>query len=164
VKGKTESQKPAKEEYSREFTRDFTLPLNVDPFSIKAQLDEATRQLSLIGQVTNEQAKLTQSMANASLVDKNAKIGSIREVQADPKVIDYEVFLGNELKDGKSTIELSSYNTLTIRVVKSDRDAYGDVNLELKRQIKLPVNANAQNIEHGIDSFSAILIVKVPLK
>ncbi len=163
VKGKSESKVPAKEEFTREFTRDFTLPLNVDPYSIKAQLDEATRQLSLIGQV-NEQAKLTQSMANASLVDKNAKVGSIREVQADPKVIDYEVFLGNEFKDGKSTIELNGYNTLTIRIVKNDRDAYGDVNLELKRQIKLPANANAQNIEHGIDSFSAILIVKVPLK
>jgi hypothetical protein len=132
----------------------------VDPLSIKAQLDEATRQLSLIGQVNGQQQQLAQS----SQIDKNAKIGSIREVTSDPKAIDYEVFLGNEFKDGKSTIELNGYNTLTIRVTKSDWDKYGDVSLELKRQIKLPANANAQNIEHGIDSFSAILIVKVPLK
>ena len=163
VKGKSESKDPAKEEFSREFTRDFTLPSNVDPYSIKAQLDEATRQLSLIGQLTYE-PKSTASSITSSTVDRNAKIGSIREIQSGNRSIDYEIYLGNEFKDGKSTIELSGYNALTIRVVKSDWDKYGDVNLELKRQIKLPPNANAQNIEQGIDSYLAILIVKVPLK
>lgn len=168
VKGKSESKKGGKEEFSREFTRDFTLPTNVDPNSIKAQLDDVTRQLSLICAIKNDYESgnsLTESNSYGSSSAATKPIGSIKET-AGSRSIDYEIFLGSDLKDGRSSIELTSYNTLTVKVSKSTSDSHGDSNLELKRQIKLPSNANAQNIEHHIKSSHphGYLVVKVPLK
>ncbi len=160
VKGESQLKDGAKEQVSSEFTRDFTLPSDVDSYSIKAQLDEATRQLSLIGNVSDKKEPQSTSLSSGFM---DAIVGSVRETQTT-KSIDYEIYLGKDFKDGRSTIELSGYNTLTIKVSKTDFDRYGELNLELKRQIKLPSNANAHNIEHGIDAFGATLIVKVPLK
>ena len=150
---------------SREFTRDFSLPANVDQYSIKAQLDEATRLLTLIGRVgeVENTEKETVSSTLSSAFSSSAKTGSIRENRT-ANTIDYEIYLGNELKDGHVNIEISGYNNLVIRVIKSDWDKNGDFSLELKRQIKLPVGANPQNIEHGIDSRTSTLFLKVPLK
>lgn len=169
-----------KEELSREFTRDFTLPANVDQFSIKAQLDEATRLLTLFGRVKQAVAaggsssssngdylstmnSLSLKSASTEWVTSSTKIGSVNETHGS-RSIDYEVYLGQDLKDGSVGIEISGYNNLVIRVSKSDWDKYGDFSFELKRQIKLPPGTNAQNIEHGIDPRTACLFVKVPLK
>lgn len=166
-----------KEELSREFTRDFTLPNNVDQYTIKAQLDEGTRLLSLIGRVketsssssTNNNTTTTTTTLSSSsgsewATNQNStKIGTVRESRGS-NTSDYEVYLGQELKDGNVSIEISGYNTLVIRVSKSDWDKYGDFGIELKRQIKLPSGANPQNIEHGVDSRTATLFVKVPIK
>lgn len=169
VQGKSQTGHDA-EEMSREFTRDFTLPTNVDQFSIKAQLDEATRQLTLIGQIVQEAEKQSATIVNSSSSSEfnssfraSAKLGSMKENHS-AKSFDYEIYLGNELKDGQTTIEITGYNTLIVRVVKNDWDTNGDFSFELKRQIKLPAGANPQNIEHGIDSRSASLLIKVPVK
>ena len=97
VQGKSKQGKDP-DELSREFTRDFTLPNNVDQYSIRAQLDEATRQLSLIGMVksaaSSESSRkmsnynltseitsaTTTSAADDSLLAK-AKLGSIKETK-----------------------------------------------------------------------------------
>lgn len=168
-----------KEELSREFTRDFTLPNNVDQYSIKAQLDEATRLLSLIGHVKQAVGASSSSSSNGdylsttnsvsmsahseSWLTSSTKIGSVHEARS-ARSIDYEIYLGQELKDASVNIEIAAYNTLVIRVSKSDWDKYGDFGFELKRQIKLPPGSNSQNIEHGIDPRTACLFVKVPLK
>lgn len=170
VQGKSQVGHDA-EEFSREFTRDFTLPINVDQYSIKAQLDEATRLLTLIGQVLPEVEKANSTASSSfhaehsssSFVSSGAKLGSIKENHS-ARSFEYEIFLGNELKDGQTTIEITGYNTLIVRVVKNDWDKNGDFGLELKRQIKLPAGANPQNIEHGIDTRSASLLIKVPVK
>ncbi|CAF0920467.1 unnamed protein product [Brachionus calyciflorus] len=160
------------EELSREFKREFTLPNDVDQYSIKAQLDEATRQLLLIGQVVQvEQEKQqhqhhTFTSASSEFSSSSvltAKIGSIKENRT-AKSLDYEIYLGNDLKEGQTTIEITGYNTLIVRVVKNDWDKNGDFSYELKRQIKLPTGANPQNIEHGIDRRAASLLIKVPIK
>lgn len=180
VQGKSRVDR-GKEELSREFTRDFTLPSNVDQYSIKAQLDEATRLLTLIGRVkqavsngaasnsggdylsTMNSLSLSSSSGSSDWVTQSTKIGSVHEARGH-RTIDYEVYLGQELKDGSVNIEISGYNTLAIRVSKSDWDKYGDFAFELKRQIKLPPGTDSHNIEHGIDPRTACLFVKVPIK
>ncbi|RMZ94950.1 Hsp30, partial [Brachionus plicatilis] len=154
------------EELSREFKRDFTLPANVDQYSIAAQLDEETRQLLLIGKIVPEPEKQshtsTTSTEYASSTFSAVKIGSIKENHTG-KSYEYEIFLGSDLKEGQTTIEITGYNTLIVRVIKNDWDRNGDFSYELKRQIKLPAGANPQNIEHGIDKRTATLLVKVPV-
>lgn len=168
VQGKSKHES-GKEELSREFTRDFTLPNNVDQYTIKAQLDEHTRQLTLIGKVkeavTQTTTSTTVSSSSASSFSDwgSAKLGTVRESR-NARTQDYEIYLGNDLKDGQVSIEISGYNALVIRVTKNDWDRNGDFSLELKRTIKLPFGVNPQNIEHGIDSRAGSLFVKVPLK
>jgi HSP20 family molecular chaperone IbpA len=279
VQGKSKAN-PDTDEVSREFTRDFTLPNNVDQYSIRAQLEETTRQLTLIGQLNEDTIKSlakttanelkgaslnetsanlaaamsatsisnnssssaytsstlasstlaaaaatttttstqasslatssantassssysamqassnlasstysatkTQSSATAasstiasnnseisaitsnekrSNFNSNSKLGSVFESR-QTNSIEYEIYLGNELKDGKVNLELVGYNTLIVRVIKSDWDKSGDFSIELKRQIKLPYNSNPQNAEHGILP-SGTLLIKVPFK
>lgn len=153
------------EEVSREFKRDFTLPSNVDQYSIAAQLDEETRQLLLIGKIVVEQEKQAFSSTTSSEFASSsfAKIGSLKE-NNNSKFYEYEIFLGNDLKEGQTNIEVTGYNTLLVRVIKNDWDRNGDFSYELKRQIKLPSGANPQNFEHGIDKRTATLLVKVPVR
>lgn len=189
VQGKSKNEE---DETCREFTRDFTLPKNVDQYSIKAQLEETTRILSLIGQVEDSSSRLsstTNSISNTanssavsshtnlrSLMDTSisseqstttlpsqVKLGSIKETKTN-ECIDYEIYLGSELKEGKVTLEMVGYSTLVVRVVNSDWDTNGDYNLELKRQIKLPIGVNSQLTQHGVDTNTAILLIKVPFK
>ena len=175
-------------ELSREFNREFRLPDEVDPFSISAQLDEKTRILSLICQLNEMRHTERQdisstlgsssnfsfnssaaSLASAStlnttiLAQSSAKIGQVKENKS-ATTVDYEIYLGNELKDGQITFEVASYNTLIVKISKNDWDKNGDINLELKRHIKLPSNANPQHIEQGIDNRTGTLVIKVPLK
>nr|ADR79326.1 Hsp30 [Brachionus ibericus] len=168
VTGKSKLAQTA-EEFSREFKRDFTLPANVDQYSIAAQLDEERQQLMLIGKVVHEPENVQKQTYNSTTSAEyasssfSAKIGSIKENNTG-KSFDYEIFLGNDLKDGQTTIEITGYNVLVVRVIKNDWDRNGDFSYELKRQIKLPAGANPQNIEHGIDKRTATLLVKVPAK
>lgn len=202
VQGKSE---PNEEDIIREFTRDFTLPKNVDQYSIKAQLEETTRILTLVGQVEDSASRRTtaanslagsavNSLSNMrSLMDdsvisnsdsvaatstvstasiatavgslgcQHQKLGSIKETMTG-ECMDYEIYLGDELKDGQVNLEMSGFNTLVIKVVSSDWDRSGDYNLELKRQIKLPSSVDSQQTQHGIDPVSKYLLVKVPFK
>lgn len=91
------------------------------------------------------------------------KLGSIQETRTS-EYIDYEIFLGEELKNGQVSLEMSGYNTLIVKVNSSDWDTSGDYNLELKRQIKLPIGADSQHTQHGVDPLSALLLIKVPFK
>ena len=176
-------------ELSREFNREFRLPDEVDPYSIQAQLDEKTRMLSLICQLneirqTDKQSEVSSSLSSSanfafnssasSLVSAStlntaisaqstAKIGQVKENKT-PTTIDYEIYLGNDLKDGQINFEIANYNTLIVKIAKSDWDKSGDLNLELKRHLKLPANANPQHIEQGIDNRTGTLVIKVPLK
>lgn len=214
------------DDISREFTRDFTLPSNVDQYSIRAQLEETTRQLTLIGQLTesaisqvnntaNEHLKggsletttaaLTSAMQSTSLAsstksaysssalassassstrssfstaatdtnnsftaerksafNSTSKIGSMVETR-QTNGVEYEIYLGSELRDGQVNLEMVGYNTLIARVIKSDWDKHGDFSVECKRQIKLPYGTNPQNAEHGILP-SGNLLIKIPYK
>lgn len=212
VQGKSKTDN---DDICREFTRDFSLPKNVDQYSIKAQLEETTRVLTLIGQVESGSSRSTsaatslagsvansavssqanmrslmedsiisdQSTASTSTINAsnttnfdgisygdtqvknppNHKLGSIRENKTK-ECIDYEIFLGDELKNGQVSLDMVGYNTLVVKVVSSDWDSSGDYNLELKRQIKLPFNADSQHTQHGVDPVSALLLIKVPFK
>ena len=163
VQGKSKVGQDA-DEVSREFTRDFTLPNNVDQYSIKAQLDEATRMLSLIGQIVEPQQKESSPSVSSSFTSaSSAKLGSIKETKVGNS-IEYVVNIGSELANGQCSLELSGYSNLVIRVYKNELDKFGDYNYELKRQIKLPANADSHNIEHGIDRNACTLFLKVPLK
>lgn len=198
VQGKSKCDEDS-DELCREFTRDFTLPNNVDQYSIKAQLEETTRQLTLIGQLTESvinnlsntaekelkggslaetSASLTAAMATTSISSSSnttsvsnerrntfssaSKLGSVVETRLSSG-IEYEIYLGNELRDGQVNLEMVNYNTLIVRVIKSDWDKNGDFSLELKRQIKLPYGSNPQNTEHGVLP-SGTLLIKVPFK
>lgn len=179
VQGKSRVDR-GKEELSREFTRDFTLPHNVDQYSIKAQLDEATRLLTLSGQVKQSGSNggsggdylattsglTSSSYSSSDWINQSTKVGSVHETRgsSSSNTIDYEVYLGPELREAHINIDITGYNTLSIRASKSDWDKHGDFGYELKRQIKLPPGANPQNIEHGVDSKRACLFVKVPLR
>ncbi len=205
VQGKSE---PGEDDICREFTRDFTLPKNVDQFSIKAQLEETTRILTLVGEVIDSASRRTtaantanNSVANslsgsavnsqsnmrsfmddsivseasvnslASAVSSAAtisghlsnRIGSIRETKCS-EYVDYEIYLGEELKDGQVNLEMVGFSTLVVRITSSDWDKSGDYSLELKRQIKVPFGADLQHTQHGVDSVSKILLIKVPFK
>lgn len=200
VHGKSE---PDEDDIGREFTRDFTLPKNVDQYSIKAQLEETTRILTLVGQVEDNASRRgtaanslagsavtsqtnIRSMMNDSIVSEAAsdlstaystcstatingstgeltRIGSIKETKL-PEHIDYEIYLGEELKDGQVNLEMVGTSTLVVRVTSSDWDRSGDYNLELKRQIKTHANADLQHTQHGVDAASKILLIKVPFK
>lgn len=219
VQGKAKSDE---DDICREFTRDFSLPKNVDQYSIKAQLEETTRVLTLIGAVEDSASRKTtaaNSLAGSaasshsnirSLMDESitsnkdnnndllatasnhtlngtdtqsthsignlsmtinqnhsnnspSKLGSIKETRTS-EYIDYEVYLGTELKDGQVNLEMVGLNTLVIKVNSSDWDSSGDYNLELKRQIKLPHGVDSQHTQHGIDPKSQLLLIKVPFK
>ncbi len=187
VQGKSKADE---DEICREFTRDFTLPKNVDQYSIKAQLEETTRLLTLVGQVedlasrrssaansvtsshTNMRSLMDSSFVSetstttplsSSMLASGNKLGSIRETRSDESV-EYEIYLGNELKDGQVTLEMAGPNTLVVKVANSDWDSNGDYNLELKRQIKLPLGTDSQHTQHGVDSSTASLLIKVPFK
>jgi hypothetical protein len=151
------------EEFSREFTRNFTIPSDVDQLTIRAQLDESTRLLTLIGQLKKEEKKESNGNYSAYDDDIPRKIGSINETR-NGKAITYEVYLGDALKDGEAFVEVSGQNSLLIRVIKNDWDKYGDFGFELKRQIKLPNEAVVQEIDHGLNQRNSTLVVKVPLK
>jgi hypothetical protein len=98
------------------------------------------------------------------LVTKEApNIGSVKEVKS-LNTLEYEIYLGNELKDGQIIFEVPNVNTLHIKVIKNGDDAYGDVSLELRREIKLPNGARLNNIDHGVDARSKNLVIKVPLQ
>ena len=144
------------DEISREFRRDFTLPNDVEQGSIRAQLDEATRQLSLIGNVRKVERKehvelraTSDELDLSSMSLRTQKVGSIKESRTSGHV-EYEIYLGGELKDGQINIDISGHNQLNIRAIKSDWDKNGDFSVELKRQIKLPPGANPDDLEHGI--------------
>lgn len=201
VQGKSKS---SEDEICREFTRDFSLPKNVDQYSIRAQLEETTRMLTLIGTVegptrttsaatsvagsavsshanmrslmddsiiseTHSSTKSTATLndaPNGSFVNADftrLKIGSIKETRTN-EFIDYEIYLGEELKNGQVNLEMVGAYTLVVKVVSSDWDTSGDFNLELKRQIKLPVGTDSQHTQHGVDPVSALLLIKVPFK
>ena len=102
------------------------------------------------------------SSEKKSNFSSTSKIGSMVETR-QTNGVEYEIYLGNELRDGQSSLEMVGYNTLIARVIKSDWDKHGDFSLECKRQIKLPYGANPQNSEHGILP-SGNLIIKVPYK
>jgi HSP20 family molecular chaperone IbpA len=164
VQGKSKVNDKGGDELSRDFKRDFTLPSNVDPYSIKAQLDEATRVLSLIGQLVPLKSTSAQNSAPISSQESaNLKVGSIRENRASDH-IEYEIYLGNELQNGQPNIELNGYNNLVIRVNSKNWDTHGDYDFQLTRQIKLPTNADAHQISHGIDIRRSLLLIKLPLK
>ena len=173
VQGKSKPTQDS-EELSREFTRDFTLPKNVDQYSIKAQLEESTRLLTLIGQIIDfsadsekDNASVYSTSSSESATSTNTlskqKLGSVKENKSSSGS-EYEIYLGNELKEGQVSLEIVGYNTLIVRVVKSDWDKFGDFSFELKRQIKLANNADPQHTEHGIDVRNGVLIIKVPFK
>ena len=132
VQGKSQFQGNV-DEVSREFTRDFSIPTNVDQFSIKAQLDESTRVLALIGQIKDIEKETTVPKAS-SAQQENIKIGTIRENRSNSN-LEYEIYLGNELKDGQVNVE-ATLNIINISVSKKNWDKYGDFSLQLNRQIK----------------------------
>lgn len=69
------------EEICREFTRDFALPKNVDQYSIKAQLEETTRVLTLVGQVEDSASRRTSASNSVcnSAVSSHANIRSLMD-------------------------------------------------------------------------------------
>ncbi len=164
VQGKSQQKGP--EEVSHEFTRDFTLPLDVDPFSIKAQLDDATKLLTLVGIVKTkeneyEKASSTRtSTQTSSSLSNDLKLGATKENQ-NKAFVEYEIFLGNDLRDGQIKLEITSY-LMNVNVSKKNWDKFGDYYLELKRQIKLPANCDFSNIEYGVDMRTQCLLIKVP--
>ena len=168
VQGKSKHSGDA-DELSREFKRDFTLPSNVDQFSIKAQLDEATRQLQLIGQVakpeeTGVEAKLAQVRLDTRTATSGAKLGTTKETRIGNTFVEYEIYIGHELAEGKVSLEVSGYSNLLVKVALNEVDSFGDASLELKRNLKLPYGADSHNIEHGIDRNTATLFIKVPIQ
>ena len=181
VKGNSKQAEDSSEEINREFKREFKLPKEVDENTIKAELDEKTRLLRLVGQVTEQIQRNTASIQQASYSSMSSdkfnadvesyntfhsatelSIGNVKEVKST-NLLEYEVYLGNELKDAQVIFEVPNKNTLNIRCTKNGSDANGSLNLELKREIKLPFGARLNNIDHGIDSRTKTLIIKVPL-
>ena len=167
VQGKSK-QLDDKDEFSREFKRDFTLPNNVDQFSIKAQLDEATRLLQLIGHIIKPEAAANgpateKKSAYESSWQPNVKPGTTKETRVGNSLVEYEIYVGKELAEGKVSLEVSGYSNLTVKVVRNEVDKFGDISFELRRQLKLPYNADSHNIEHGIDTESSTLFVKIPI-
>jgi hypothetical protein len=156
------------DELHRELKKEFNLPKDVDPNSIKAHLDEKNRELRLTGIVTsnfaqtNRYSEATDSFSEHYSVNKQ-KIGSIRETKGSNS-IDFEVYLGDQLKDGQIIFEVPNLVTLNVRVIKTETDEQGSFVLELKRELKLPMGAKLNNINHGIDNSTNYLLIQVPLK
>ena len=99
------------EELSREFTRDFTLPGNVDQYSIKAQLEETTRQLTLIGQLTEDainslNATTMSELKGASLMQTSAALAAA--VISTSSSISSSAATSSSLKTSTATSALSS--------------------------------------------------------
>jgi len=180
VQGKSKSEEDDDEDISKEFKREFKLPNDCDEKTIKASLDDKTRLLKLVGQVDLEkkaqfdaQRSSYASMNSDKLnqesyqtfnnnYQQSETIGNVKEVQST-KLLEYEIYLGNELKDGQVIFEVPNKTTLNIRIIKNGSDSNGDFNLELKREIRLPSGAKLNNIDHGVDSRTKQLIIKVPL-
>lgn len=183
VNGKTKKSDGDNDELCKTFKREFKLPKEVEEKSIKAELDEKTRQLKLVGQVISQdqlssavdqlsyqQVKSYTSMSSDRFASENSfgsnsselSIGNIR-ANISTKLLEYEIYLGSELKGGQVIFEVPNKTTLGIRVCKTSSDTNGNFNLELKREIKLPPGAKLNQIDHGIDSRTKTLIIKVPL-
>jgi hypothetical protein len=133
------------------------LPNNVDHKTLKAQLEEATQVLTLVAKLKSG------NEVNPAILVPKLKVGQIKEIKTDAAIF-YELYLGDEFKEGEVVLELTSHNNLNIKVSKNGWDSYGDFGVELKRQMKLPSNANTKDIEQTFDSRNAILRIKVPLK
>ena len=152
----------------RELKKEFNLPKDVEPNSIKAHLDEKSRELKLTGIVTSSFSKTSEYSNSSEAYSehysvKKAKIGSIKETKG-ANSIDFEVHLGEQLKDGQIIFEVPNLVTLNVRVIKTETDENGSFVLELKREIKLPVSAKLNNINHGIDNSTNNLLIQVPLR
>lgn len=150
------------DEFSREFSREFRLPNDVEANSIKAHLDEKTRELKLTGLVV-KQVKQSAASSTSHASSSLQRIGTVQEKKSASS-IDFDVYLGEQLKDGQIIFEVPNLVTLNVRVIKTDSDSFGSANLELKREIKLPHGAKLNNINHNIDSSTATLHIQVPLK
>lgn len=177
VLGKSKTNESG-DELSRDFKREFKLPADCDENSIKAELEEKSRLLKLVGQVikvekqsaeyqqsafgSNSSEKFQSSSYQSRQSESTPNIGDVKEVKST-NTLEYQIYLGNELKDGQVIFEVPNKNTLNIRVTKSNEDSNGDRNLELKREIRLPSGARLNNIDHGVDSRTKNLIIKVPL-
>jgi len=178
VKGNSKQAEDLSEEINREFKREFKLPKDVDENTIKAELDENTRLLRLVGQVTERHQTDTSSIQQASYSSMSSgkfnadyesyngaselSIGNVKEIKST-NLLEYEVYLGNELKDAQVIFEVPNKTTLNIKCTKNGSDANGSLNLELRREIKLPNGARLNNIDHGVDSRTKTLLIKVPL-
>lgn len=188
VQGKSKTREGDDDELCREFKREFKLPKEVDEKTVKAELDEKTRQLKLVGQVQRQiEQQETSSRVNAATQQQSftsmssdkfaaescqsfnshasscVSIGNVKEAKST-NLLEYEIYLGNELKDGEVVFEVPNKTTLNIRIIKIGSDANGDFNLELKREIRLPSGCKLNNIDHGVDSRTKTLIIKVPLE
>ena len=128
------------DELQREFKREFNLPKDVEPNSIKAHLDEKTRELKLTGLLSTNYTKHSNAYSDERDT-QHLKIGAIKEI-ITANTIDYEVYLGDQLKDGQIIFEVPNAITLNVRVIKTESDDQGSFNLELKREIKLPPAEN----------------------
>lgn len=149
------------DELSRDFSREFKLPNDVEPNTIKAHLDEKTRGLKLTGSVIRETKQNADS--SSALDEKTTVIGSIKEKRS-ANSIEFDIYLGDQLKDGQIIFEVPNFVTLNVRVIKTETDSFGTYNLELKREIKLPNGAKLNNINHNIDSTTCNLHIQVPFK
>ena len=128
-------------------------------------MDEATRLLQLIGHIIKPEAVTAAADEKklASSWQTNVKPGTTKETRIGNSLVEYEIYIGKELAEGKVSLEVSGYSNLIVKVVRSEVDKFGDINLELKRHLKLPYGADSHNIEHGIDSESGTLFVKIPI-
>jgi HSP20 family molecular chaperone IbpA len=147
---------------TKEFKREFKLPHDVDSNSIKAHLNEQTRELKLTGRILKESDKLNpHSNGSSNVLLLNTKIGEIKE-KLSSNSIDFEIYLGEQLNDGQIIFEVPNLVTLNVRCIKTEQDGFGSFNLELKREIKLPNGAKLNNISHSIDN--GILFIQVPFQ
>ena len=154
--------KEGREEFSQELKQVFALPDDVDPFSVESRLDQEKHELTLIGKIKDDEALIEDRQKRQSLLKE--KVGSTRDTQSSDKTIDYEINLGFELKDGSINLEYKGgeSNTLLVLVKKIEADKYGESISELKRSIKLPHNADANNIKHDLNGTT--LVIRVHLK
>jgi len=161
VQGRSKINTPEAKDFSREFTRDFTLPQDVDPFSIKAQLDEKTRDLTLTSQLVD--MPIVQKLINSRL-DSSCGMISKKNIATG---FEYELFVGPELRDGEVSLEITKNKDatlLSISISKTTTDNYGDSKLEMKRTIKVDNDVDIKNIEKEMNSKTATLQVKIPQK
>jgi hypothetical protein len=125
--------------------------------------------LTLIGQVKQALTASTSSALGNALTNNNNNdikqqpIGTIKDITRTNNATHYEllVYLGDDLKDGQIKLDVSAY-LLNLQVNKKIWDKYGDTNLEIKRQIKIPTNLQVQLAEHELDAKIASLIIRIP--